>query len=142
MPLGNPTWLLYLAAHQAVLNGWLRVPRLLFLYLCAPVAFVRRLLLLPTPSAQYCLMGMAGRGANSGMRGAECRDWRVAYSLQQATGNRHHFAHKFVAACAHCICPAADLARILKLPEHPTISTIKIPRSLPARQSTWGGWRR
>ena len=59
-------------AHQAALNGWLRVPRLLFLYFCSPVIFVRSLLLLPTPSAQCCLMGMAGLSAKSGMRGVAC----------------------------------------------------------------------
>ena len=57
-------------AHQAALIGWLRVPRLLFLLMCTSVVFVRSLLLLPTPSAQYCPMGMVGCGAKSGMRGA------------------------------------------------------------------------
>ena len=55
---------LYGDAHQAALNGWLRVPRLQFLLVYSPVAVVRSLLLLPTPSAQYCLMGMMGRGAD------------------------------------------------------------------------------
>ena len=59
-------------AHQAALNGWLHVPRLLFLHFYAPVAFVRSLLLLPTPSAQYCLMGMVGRDAKRGMREVAC----------------------------------------------------------------------
>ena len=58
-------------AHQAALNGWLRVPRLLFLYLYSPEIFVRSLLLLPTPSAQCCLMGIVGRGADWGMQNAK-----------------------------------------------------------------------
>ena len=61
-------------AHQAALNGWLRVPRLLFLYVYSPEFFVRSLLLLPAPSAQYCLMGMVGRGADWGMQSAEHRE--------------------------------------------------------------------
>ena len=63
---------LRLKARQSTWGGWLRVPRLLFLLVYLPVVFVRSLLLLPTPSAQYCLMGMVGRGAKSGMRGVAC----------------------------------------------------------------------
>ena len=81
-------YLLFLAhsgvAHQAALNGWLRVPRLLFLYLCSPEIFVRSLLLLPTPSAQYCLMGMVGLGAESGMRGVAGRVQSTESDAQRA----------------------------------------------------------
>ena len=72
------------AAHQAVLNGWLRVPRLLFLLVYSPEGFVRSLLLLPTPSAQYSLMGMVGCGAEGGMRGVACGVQSTESDVQRA----------------------------------------------------------
>ena len=45
-------------AHQAALNGWLRVPRLLFLYLYSPEIFVRSLLLFTYASRPKCSAGL------------------------------------------------------------------------------------
>ena len=57
------------------------------------------------------------------MHRAECGERHTAYScvecrVQSAECNRHHFAHEYVAACAYCIWSAAELACILKQPEH------------------------
>ena len=86
---------------------------------CPPSAVFARLLAgdfcTQPPPFTYAIRSVLPDGHGGSRRG----ELSSGSGVQSAACGKYHRAHKFVATCAHCIWPTAELACIMQLPEHP-----------------------